>query len=298
MQFTQIALDERMRELTQHGAGDFPIQFYIDELFRFPGQCIPLHWHPELELWQARGGDVTVQLGTESLTLADGWAVFINADVLHSFRQADATQALGCPNVVFRDELIAPVTSRIHRLYVAPLLADWQLPYIVFRPGVGWQAEFLHRLDGLFNTLQAEAPGHELSVQNQLTGLWGLLWAHRAELPATGTQKAERLVQVRTQKMLRCIHTQFAAPLTLDDIAAAAGISRSEASRCFQACLRTSPVGYLTWYRIEMARRALAAGQDTIEEISRACGFQSASYFCRVFRRETGQTPLQYRRGG
>ena len=59
MQFTQIALDERMRELTQHGAGDFPIQFYIDELFRFPGQCIPLHWHPELELWQARGGDVT-----------------------------------------------------------------------------------------------------------------------------------------------------------------------------------------------------------------------------------------------
>ena len=123
MQFTQIALDERMRELTQHGAGDFPIQFYIDELFRFPGQCIPLHWHPELELWQARGGDVTVQLGTESLTLADGWAVFINADVLHSFRQADAAQALGCPNVVFRDELIAPVTSRIHRLYVAPLLA-------------------------------------------------------------------------------------------------------------------------------------------------------------------------------
>ena len=190
------------------------------------------------------------------------------------------------------------MTSRIHRLYVAPLLADWQLPYIVFRPGVGWQAEFLHRLDGLFNTLQAEAPGHELRVQNQLTGLWELLWAHRAELPATGTQKAERLVQVRTQKMLRCIHTQFAAPLTLDDIAAAAGISRSEASRCFQACLRTSPVGYLTWYRIEMARRALAAGQDTIEEISRACGFQSASYFCRVFRRETGQTPLQYRRGG
>ena len=189
-------------------------------------------------------------------------------------------RALGCPNVVFRDELIAPVTSRIHRLYVAPLLADWQLPYIVFRPGVGWQAEFLHRLDGLFNTLQAEAPGHELRVQNQLTGLWELLWAHRAELPATGTQKAERLVQVRTQKMLRCIHTQFAAPLTLDDIAAAAGISRSEASRCFQACLRTSPVGYLTWYRIEMARRALAAGQDTIEEISRACGFQSASYFC------------------
>ena len=298
MQFTQIALDERMRELTQHGADDFPIQFYIDELFRFPGQCVPLHWHPELELWQARGGDVTVQIGTENLTLADGWAVFINADVLHSFRQADAGQALGCPNIVFRDELIAPVTSRLHRLYVAPLLADRRLPYIVFRPDGGWQTEFLCRMEALFNTLQAERPGFELCAQNQLTGLWGLLWAHRAELPATGTQKAERLLQIRTQKMLRCIHTQYAAPLTLDDIAAAAGVSRSEASRCFQACLRTSPVGYLTWYRIEMAKHALAAGRDTVEEISRACGFQSASYFCRVFRRVTGQTPLQYRRGG
>ena len=67
MQFTQIALDERMRELTQHGAGDFPIQFYIDELFRFPGQCIPLHWHPELELWQLQKEISRLEVKEETL---------------------------------------------------------------------------------------------------------------------------------------------------------------------------------------------------------------------------------------
>ena len=38
-----------------------------------------------------------------------------------------------------------------------------------------------------------------------------------------------------------------------------------------------------------------STGQGTTEQISAACGFQSASYFCRMFRRYTGMSPRQYR---
>lgn len=44
-----------------------------------------------------------------------------------------------------------------------------------------------------------------------------------------------------------------------------------------------------------MARHALSTGQGTTEQISAACDFQSASYFCRMFRRYTGMSPRQYR---
>lgn len=103
------------------------------------------------------------------------------------------------------------------------------------------------------------------------------------------------LLQIRTQKMLSFIHSSYHLPISLADIARSAGISKSEASRCFQACLHTSPVSYLLSFRIRMARHALSTDQGTTEQISAACGFQSASYFCRMFRRYTGMSPRQYR---
>ncbi|WP_281725116.1 hypothetical protein [Lachnoclostridium phocaeense] len=53
-----LVTDEEMRELKQHGSSGYPILFYVDELYRFPDQTLPLHWHPEPELWVAEGGDV------------------------------------------------------------------------------------------------------------------------------------------------------------------------------------------------------------------------------------------------
>ena len=62
--YTEFPVDGKMRELTRHGTDDFPIQNYVDELHRFSGHTIPLHWHPELEIWKAEGGNVTVQVGS------------------------------------------------------------------------------------------------------------------------------------------------------------------------------------------------------------------------------------------
>ena len=44
--YTDFPVDGKMRELTRHGTDDFPIQYYVDELHRFSGHTIPLHWHP------------------------------------------------------------------------------------------------------------------------------------------------------------------------------------------------------------------------------------------------------------
>jgi AraC-like DNA-binding protein len=41
--------------------------------------------------------------------------------------------------------------------------------------------------------------------------------------------------------------------------------------------------------------RLLEDSHMAIEEITRECGFTTATYFCRFFKRETGTTPAQYR---
>ena len=52
---------------------------------------------------------------------------------------------------------------------------------------------------------------------------------------------------------------------------------------------------YLTQARLEMAKDLLASGKGSVQDIAQQCGFSSAPYFIRVFKNETGATPLQYR---
>ena len=68
----QIQMGENFQELAVHGSREFPIQYYADELFRFPGGQFPLHWHGETELFLALGGPVQAQIGRMELCLNEG----------------------------------------------------------------------------------------------------------------------------------------------------------------------------------------------------------------------------------
>ena len=295
MDVVRIPVDGQLRELTRHGEADFPIQYYVDRLHLCSGQAIPLHWHGELEFWKAEGGTAQVQIGSQTVILPSGWGIFINANVLHGFRQAEGEQDLDCPNIVFKDELIAPVSGRAHRRYVGPILADQRIPFLVLDPGCTWHKEILDGLERVFQALRDGGICYELTVQGELGAIWRILYQNRDRIPMAEAGKGRRQLQIYVQKMLAFIHENYAAPISLADIAAAAGISKSQAARCFHSCLHTSPVRYLLIIRMDMAKHALAGGTDTVGEISMQCGFQSAGYFCRSFRIQTGMTPLAYR---
>lgn len=55
------------------------------------------------------------------------------------------------------------------------------------------------------------------------------------------------------------------------------------------------PVGYLTEYRLSMATTMLANSERTLADISYSCGFNSASYFGKLFREQCGVTPKVFR---
>lgn len=311
-----ILLDSDLREQAAHGSASFPIQYYVDELYLYPEQTIPLHWHPELEFYVCRGGKIQIQINSTAIQLHSGWGVLLNRNVFHSFHQIDSTGHCECPNIVFSEELIAPLSSTIYQSYVKPLTVNTELPFIVLHPQIPWQKEILNRLDIVFSLLQKygtvgvygcapfieyEHAGissncYEMQVQREISNIWQIIYSHLAELPHTPVSKAKHLLQVRMQKMLTFIYLHYADAISLDDIAAAANISKSEASRCFHAYLHTSPVNYLLQYRIEKSRELLLDSSKSIQEISLTCGFRSASYFCKIFREQTGITPAQYRR--
>ena len=84
--------------------------------------------------------------------------------------------------------------------------------------------------------------------------------------------------------------------LSVEEIARAAGISESLLFRLFRTEAHTTPVAYLQQLRIHRAMQLLTdLSAIPIFEIAAQCGFWDVSYFCRVFRKQTGMTPRVYR---
>jgi AraC-like DNA-binding protein len=103
------------------------------------------------------------------------------------------------------------------------------------------------------------------------------------------------LRQIR--RVMDFIHARLADPLSLTDLACAAGTSRAHFARGFRSMTGYTPMAYVQKRRIEKAQALLLGTDQSVLEIALAAGFQNQSHFAVVFRRTTGLSPNQYRRG-
>lgn len=82
-------------------------------------------------------------------------------------------------------------------------------------------------------------------------------------------------------------------PITSQDIASAAGVSRRALYAGFRRFRDISPGAFLKSVRLELARQALehAASSETVTRVALNCGFTHMSKFARDFRRRFGRPP-------
>jgi AraC family transcriptional regulator len=96
-------------------------------------------------------------------------------------------------------------------------------------------------------------------------------------------------------KALWVIERNSTQPLTLDGIAAACGVSRSQLAHAFGAATGLSVMQYVRARRLTAAARALAAGAPDILPIALEAGYGSHEAFTRAFRDRFQQTPESVR---
>jgi AraC-like DNA-binding protein len=88
---------------------------------------------------------------------------------------------------------------------------------------------------------------------------------------------------------------RYAEPLTVADLAAAAGLSPAYFSREFRRSFGESPHQYLLTRRLERAAALLRTTDRSVTEICFAVGLSSLGSFTTSFRRMFDTTPLAYR---
>ena len=96
-------------------------------------------------------------------------------------------------------------------------------------------------------------------------------------------------------EMLQYIRQHYASSLTIAVMAEQFHMSEKYFSRYFRIATGQNFTAYLNTVRIEKAQSMLLETDETVLEIAFACGYENVSYFNRVFRSQTGFSPLQYR---
>lgn len=97
-------------------------------------------------------------------------------------------------------------------------------------------------------------------------------------------------------KAVRFINENADKKICLADIANAASISVSYFHRIFKEVYNMSPGDYLMMKRIEMSKNLLLNNLLTVDEVAEKSGFFSRAYFDTVFKKQTGITPVQFRK--
>ena len=109
-------------------------------------------------------------------------------------------------------------------------------------------------------------------------------------------RKAIPVQSINFSKAIRFIGENVSDVINLDQVAKEANTSRYHFCRLFKKRVGISPMRFLTYMRIEKAKKLLGKADLSISAVASDSGFQDTSSFIKQFKKITGVTPTGYRK--
>ena len=250
-----------------------------------------VHKHPELELGYITGGSGDYILENRTYRAESGDLFLVCPNEQHCVPTIDSPE-LTSFNIYLTSYFLWHIVSE----YV-----DYGRLRMLINSADGLE----HRLRGLGaqvceimelceNTVRAEASRHRIRflVLRLVVGITSVI-------PERGDDSQLFMSAVThrddIQKAIGFINDNLTEPITLEEIAKSAGMSRSHFSTTFRDATGIPPYEYLLLQRIERAVGMLRNEDMTIIEVAQSCGFRNLANFNKAFRKITNMSPSGYR---
>jgi len=286
----QLDLLSDLSSRVNYNLSDFPVLAYIGEMKQFLKNIVPCHWHPDLEFHLILEGEMDYLINGRKVSVSKDQGIFINSRQLHTHSCDPQSNCfylvLNINPYAFGENL------RSMKRYADEKFDNSCEDFIVLTGRETWHSELFRTLRQIHEEMQR--PDFDLFFVLSLSAAAcsGIREQIKARVPGQGDVDHWMTIW----KMTGFIHKNYGNKLSLDDIAASGSVCRSRCCELFNEFVSQSPGAYLIDYRIQKSREMLRGTSGSIVEIALSCGFQSASYFSCVFRKETGLTPREYRR--
>ena len=171
------------------------------------------------------------------------------------------------------------------------------LPPIVHIRKEADKAALRWALERMMQELRERQPGGFLIIQHLAhMVLVQALRLYLAEGLSGGVGWLFALADKQMSAAMSSMHDDPARRWTLHELAEHAAMSRSTFAQRFKETVGSSPMDYLTRWRMQLAGDKLVNGIDPISVIARSLGYESESAFSTAFKRVMGCSPRQYSR--
>jgi len=140
------------------------------------------------------------------------------------------------------------------------------------------------------------SPHGSLYATSLSLGLAAYLFSEKCDSGSMRERERGRLTASQKSRVLDVVQQRLAEDIALDDLAAAAGVSRFHFLRLFKNTLGITPHRFVMDQRLAAARKLLADTDQRLADVAAVTGFSSQSHLCTTMRRRLGVTPKQWRR--
>jgi len=132
----------------------------------------------------------------------------------------------------------------------------------------------------------------------QLISMTAKFYSLLACLIEDAARKSQALTSLtglaHAQRACDFIANNYSEPITIEDIASHANLSRSQLYRVFIKHISVSPLQYLREFRLRQACTIMQQHPESIKNIAYTVGFDNPLYFSTIFKRSIGKTPSEY----
>ena len=235
----------------------------------------PARFHKHIEMMLVTSGEIRVIVDGKNFTLQPGELYIAFPNVLHAIHPSE-----GSDIVLIGDNDLFPAYSETMTHFkprtpvlrideVSPLLRD------MFHRVVA-----LNRQEGGSN-------------QNLITSYIGAILGEILEKVTLVERGGDSDL---VQQLVMYLLANYTSEITLEDVARDLGYSKYYISHVITSEFQCNFRNLINSYRVSMAQSLLLAGAKSISEIAYECGFKNQSSFNRIFLKQCGITPSQFRR--
>ncbi|WP_422083055.1 AraC family transcriptional regulator [Ulvibacterium sp.] len=247
------------------------------------------HFHPEFELVYIEGASATRHVGDHISQFTDSDLVLIGSNIPHLNFDHGVTTSYRKEVLhikpTFKQSIIAqmPELQSLDRLME---LSKYGLAFTgATKTEVGKRMKKLHMLTSFEFFMEI------LSILRFLAGSKEFELLHSKPFVNRYSHKE----QARIREIYALIDERYQNKIPLEEVAALCNLSKPAFCRYFKKTTGTTFTNFLNQYRISQAKRLLLLGKN-ISETCYECGFESLSYFNRIFKKVTQENPSEFKR--
>ena len=247
------------------------------------------HFHPEYELVYIEASKGTRHVGSHISSYRQSDLVLIGSNIPH------LNFDFGLQTTYRKVVLHLKPSFVANSLAQTPELSSIQNLLQRAQHGIAFTGDVKHRIGAQLFALEP-LPAFQRYLQ-VLRLLEALTQADTFELLHSKPVESHfgHKEQERLQRIYAFVDQNYHRKVTLDEVAAYSYLTKEAFCRYFKKRTTYTFTDFLNRYRVTHAKRELLAGRSSSE----ACflsGFESLSYFNRVFKKITGRTPTAFRK--